>query len=555
MRGRKVTILAATGSLLGALFVVPGPASAGTGQMCGGEAATFVGNDNPETINGTSGKDVIVALGGNDTINGKGGDDVICTGSGKDKTYGGAGHDTINTGGGKDIAYGGAGDDGLWGDPSADGANEKLFGQTGNDFMAGYAGDDLINGGSGTDWTYYFLYSTTVNLAGGTAIQDDGSNDTVQGIENVWGPDDDGFGGAASSTLIGDENINYLIGGKGDDTLWGREGEDILDGGSGDDAIYGGVGQFDWAVYFSAPQGVHADLKVGNSWSGDCDAAEPTNCDTDELNGVEILGGSQHDDTLKGDSKRNYFNAYGGNDTIDGREGLDVATFFYSTTGINGSLATGTASGEGSDTFTDVEGLWGSPKNDQLFGDNEDNLLMGGFGDDQLAGSGGDDYLMDDAGQDVDAAGNFFGPLGSGSDSLDGGPGEYDVVDFFLGVGGVEVDLTTGQVADSNGDLQGDEILGMEGVIGSDERDILSGTSASDYLFGEGGDDEIYGFAGIDQLDGGTGTNTLDGGTEDDVCVSGNKIGCELAGPLVQHPLVREIQAVGRLRSHRPNSS
>ncbi len=89
---------------------------------CMGLAATKVGTDVPNTINGGSGADVIVGLGGNDKIDGKGGKDVIC---------GGAGNDTLTGGGGVDKFDGGDGNDAIY---TRDGVKETV-----------------IKGGAGTD--------------------------------------------------------------------------------------------------------------------------------------------------------------------------------------------------------------------------------------------------------------------------------------------------------------------------------------------------------------------------------------------------------------------
>jgi hypothetical protein len=69
---------------------------------CMGQAATKVGTDAANTINGGKGADVIVGLGGNDTIDGKGGKDVICGGSGNDRLTGGGKVDKFDGGPGND---------------------------------------------------------------------------------------------------------------------------------------------------------------------------------------------------------------------------------------------------------------------------------------------------------------------------------------------------------------------------------------------------------------------------------------------------------------------
>ncbi len=96
---------------------------------CLGLTPTRVGTSANDVINGTAGRDVIVALGGHDTINGNDGDDVIC---------GGDGGDTITGGNGADVVDGGGG-------------NDSIFGSDGNDTLDGGAQNDSIRGDGGTD--------------------------------------------------------------------------------------------------------------------------------------------------------------------------------------------------------------------------------------------------------------------------------------------------------------------------------------------------------------------------------------------------------------------
>jgi hypothetical protein len=96
---------------------------------CNGLTATRIGTALNDVINGTTGRDVIVGLGGADTINGNGGDDVICGLDGPDTVDGGAGNDWIDGGASPDDLSGGAGDDFLDGGPQ----NDSLRGDNGRD--------------------------------------------------------------------------------------------------------------------------------------------------------------------------------------------------------------------------------------------------------------------------------------------------------------------------------------------------------------------------------------------------------------------------------------
>ena len=98
----------------------------------------IVGSAKNETLNGTSGTDMIFGLGGKNTINGNAGNDLLCGGNGIDIISGGAGNDVLDGQNGDDTLSGGDGDD-------------ILRGNNGNDTLTGGAGADSFSGGPGTD--------------------------------------------------------------------------------------------------------------------------------------------------------------------------------------------------------------------------------------------------------------------------------------------------------------------------------------------------------------------------------------------------------------------
>jgi len=144
----------------------------------------------------------------------------------------------------------------------------------------------------------------------------------------------------------------------------------------------------------------------------------------------------------------------------------------------------------------------------QLSGDDGDDvlrgegLLEGGPGRDRLSGGPAADTLLG----------------GAGSDVIDGGAGE-DKVSFADDTAGVVVDL-----ADPGPD-GGDEVTGVEGVVGGSGDDRIAGDDGAnwidggpgrDAIAGRGGDDHILGGDGDDELDGGDGDDSLDGGQGSD---------------------------------------
>ncbi|HEX8264110.1 MAG TPA: Ig-like domain-containing protein [Pyrinomonadaceae bacterium] len=98
----------------------------------------IAGSNQTETINGTSGADLISGGNGEDTINAGAGNDMVCGGNGNDTIIGGTGDDTLNGENGDDIIRG---EDG----------NDTLLGDEGDDTLTGGSGGDFFNGGSGND--------------------------------------------------------------------------------------------------------------------------------------------------------------------------------------------------------------------------------------------------------------------------------------------------------------------------------------------------------------------------------------------------------------------
>jgi Ca2+-binding RTX toxin-like protein len=140
---------------------------------------------------------------------------------------------------------------------------------------------------------------------------------------------------------------------------------------------------------------------------------------------IKGLGGN---DVLKGDAGNDTLLGGVGNDTLDGGLGTDTASYSASLTAVIASLATNSATGEGSDTFLGVENLLGSSKADTLTGSTTNNKLTGGggtdaeyggMGSDTVIGSGGADTLKGEDGNDTVNSKDGI----SGNDSLYGGTG------------------------------------------------------------------------------------------------------------------------------------
>lgn len=300
----------------------------------------------------------------NVTAHGQDGDDsfVIDT---RGKIFGGAGNDRIET------------------------DNIVQTNDGGRNVLDGGAGDDLVildrawqvdvNGGAGFDRLAFEIGvgGITLDLANQVAAGRDSASSTVRDIRI------EGF-----EEYILSERNDVVFGTADADRIILREGSDTVEAGAGNDLIYGGEGR------------------------------------------DSILAGAG-DDTISGGS---------GFDTIDGGAGIDAISFVItSPAGPNGErqfelterlildLETGRG-GRGSevDIISNVEQIFGTYYNDEIYGDAEDNLLSGENGSDLLDGRGGDDVLI--------AGGGRFG---SGAERLFGGAGNDRLV---IGVGRFEAD-------------------------------------------------------------------------------------------------------------------
>jgi len=123
--------------------------------------------------------------------------------------------------------------------------------------------------------------------------------------------------------------------------------------------------------------------------------------------------------------------------------------------------------------------------------------ILGGNGSEAIAGNGGDDTIEG----------------GYGADTITGGDG-VDTASYEHSAAGVKIGLGNGSA--TGGDAQGDVLHGVENLVGSAFRDVLTGDANDNLFFGQGGNDSLNGGAGGDTLSGGAGNDTLNGGSGND---------------------------------------
>ncbi len=256
------------------------------------------GND---TINGTSEREYIYALDG---------DDTIYAGDGSDEYQ----DDWINAGPGNDIIYGGTGGDTIYDDPG----NDIVYAGAGRDLIFGSAGDDYYDGGTGFDSLSYF------SAFAGIVVDLNLSSGQVRSLE----PNDAAFVGV--DTLYNIEYISgssfndRMIGNAGDQRFWGADGDDMLFGGGGSDELLGGLGNdvldggdgFDVAMFAGVTVGVTVSLAISGP--------QNTGHGFDTLTGIESIWGTYYNDVLIGGDEADLLLGDPGDDRIEGGGGADV---------------------------------------------------------------------------------------------------------------------------------------------------------------------------------------------------------------------------------------
>jgi Ca2+-binding RTX toxin-like protein len=134
-------------------------------------------------------------------------------------------------------------------------------------------------------------------------------------------------------------------------------------------------------------------------------------------------------------------------------------------------------------TRTDVHATpLGTDGNDALVGSDRAEAITGLKGNDLIEGRGGADHI-------------------------DGGTGS-DVASYVKSATGVQVDLTA--AVQKGGDAEGDVLINVEDVRGSDYDDVLKGNAGTNVLSGMGGNDRFVFSGRNDTMDGGNGIDAVD---------------------------------------------
>jgi Ca2+-binding RTX toxin-like protein len=198
------------------------------------------------------------------------------------------------------------------------------------------------------------------------------------GQRDVWGE-------SGSDVLLSDEcgfTCGYIFGGSGGDSI---EASGWVEGNTGDDVLTGSA---------------EAD-RLRGGW------------------GDDVVRAGEGDDDIEPSR---------GNDDVFGGPGNDKLKFAPFGAGVRADMSTGRASGQGKDTFQEIERLAGTWNADELIGDASANALIGREGADIIFGRGGSDRIFGNTGRD-----KVYGE--AGDDTLEGGASP----DFLVGGKGDDV--------------------------------------------------------------------------------------------------------------------
>jgi Ca2+-binding RTX toxin-like protein len=471
------------------------------------QGLTLGASDSGGVLDGGALDDLLMGGLGQDTLIGDGGNDILIDGAGSDLLYGGSGADRFV------LSADGAEDEIADFDPALDRLDLSAW-----PMLYDSAQLSILPTATGAQVTWQDETLTLTRSGGGpiteaeviAAIIDTPHRQPF--LASIGGPGVAVSGGEGSDTISGGPGMDRLFGLDGNDTLDGLGSEDEIAGGAGDDVITGGEGADvldgglgrDTASYSGSGAGVTVRLWAGDGAGGDAAG--------DRLTGIEDLVGSAFADTLVGDFGDNALrggdgaDALWGNagddtliggqgaDVINGQDGWDTASYAGSPEAVIVRLWAGDGTGGDAqgDTLSGIEALIGSEHADTLVGDPAANMLIGGDGADALWGNAGDD--------------TFEG--GAGGDLLQGQDGA-DWASYATSDAAITVRLWS--QSGSGGHAEGDTLIGIEHVRGSDHDDTLVGDDGGNRLLGGDGADALWGNSGDDTLEGGAGADLLDG--------------------------------------------
>ncbi|HUH42731.1 MAG TPA: hypothetical protein VLZ29_06425 [Sulfurimonas sp.] len=593
-------------------------AGAGDDTLDGGEGSdTLYGESGNNSLFGGTGNDFIYGGTGNDILNGGAGNDLLDGSLGGNNTFiGGSGDDTFRGGAGRDVLEYSSAESAINVNLTANTITnaldvdtllthfEMIKGSNYNDIidLRGATGSSTIVANGGNDTIYSSSYSDTIYSGsgndtifgnggnnvyyGGDAIFDingnitghntNGTTNTINYINATSGINVDLSANSASANGFSGQDaiydFNQIIGSNHNDTLKGDDitsangGGNTISAGAGDDTIVldaggtdyldGGAGN-NWLSLEDAYRGT-VDIRNASGSAGSTDGAVTIT----NINNFLGRSSSARAETIWGNSQKNIFIMYDGNDHALGGAGNDVYDMGAGNDRVANNYGSDTIiGGSGTDTL-DMYNNIGSSQGSKIVFNNisaatynnyatgysslgltgvtttTTSLAISGLA--TLAdgshtfyqitdGQGFTDYLYQD-GTNPDFEQFYlttFNDTFVGSDNSDTVYG-YGGADTIWAMGGNDF-IYGGDGNDTIFGVSGDNLLeggaGADLIFGGTGNDTIRGISGANRLYGKAGnnvitgginDDTIYAGTGRDTIDGGLGIDTLkfDGGTQ-----------------------------------------
>ena len=214
-----------------------------------------------------------------------------------------------------------------------------------------------------------------------------------------------------------------------------------------------------------------------------------------------IVSGTSGNDNMQGTAGNDSLYGSSGNDVINGFAGNDVLYGAAGSDRLLGGLGDDTYIVDALDTLVELANQGTDVVQAEIsytLGDNLENLIL--TGSSSINGTG-------------NALNNTF--VGNTSNNVFNGATGTDFVSYAYSNYGVSVDLSN---TNSQYTSQGyDTFVSIEGIIGTDDSDTLTGNALANILIGGADNDTLNGGAGNDTLDGGSGADQMTGGDGSDV--------------------------------------
>ncbi|WP_306250390.1 hypothetical protein [Parvularcula sp. IMCC14364] len=325
--------------------------------------------------------------------------------------------------------------------------------------------DDLIIGalngdpnGQADAGESYVVFGSTTGFAASLELSSlDGSNGFV--LNGIDVSDDSGISVSGAGDVNGDGIDDLIIGASGGDRIGGANfGESYV--------VFGSTAGFAASLDLSALDGSNGFVLNG--------------IDADDISGFSVasagdVNGDGVDDLIIG--------ARGGDPSANLGEFNDGESYvvFGSTAGFAASLDLSALDGSNGFVLNGIDG-----------GDLSGHSVAGA-GD--VNGDGIDDLIVGAVNADPN------GQIDAGESYVVFGRGTFEAV---VNVGG---------------HAEGDVLIDIENLIGSDFNDVLTGNDLNNILDGADGDDMIFGGSGLDELTDGLGSDMLTGGADADIFI------------------------------------